>query len=92
MNYLVCILLLFRHRARWNTPWELTLYSCVVGVVCVLDLGATKAFLLSGVGPSAAKLLASIIGLVFNFLGRRFFVFPEPPAGKWAPQENPIIE
>ena len=92
VNYLLCLLLLFRHKARWNTAWELIVYWCVVGAVCVVDLGATKVLLLSGLGPSVAKLLASIVGLVFNFLGRRFFVFPEPSAGEWRPQGNPRIE
>ena len=92
VNYLFCLLLLFRHKSRWNTVQELIVYWCVVGAVCVLDLGATKVLLLSGIGPSVAKLLASIVGLVFNFLGRRFFVFPEPSAGEWRPQENPGIE
>lgn len=92
VNYSLCLLLLFRHRARWNTAGELVVYWCVVGAVCVLDLAAIKALLLSGFGPGAAKLLASIVGLVFNFMGRRFFVFPEPPVGKWRPQENPGVE
>ena len=92
MNYLLCLLLLFRHKARWNTAWELIVYWCLVGAVCVVDLSATKVLLLSGLGPSVAKLLASIVGLVFNFLGRRFFVFPEPSAGEWGPQENPCVE
>ena len=92
VNYLLCLLLLFRHKARWNTVWELIVYWCVVGAVCVLDLGATKVLLLSGLGPSVAKILASIVGLVFNVRGRRFFVFPEPSAGEWRPQENPGIE
>jgi dolichol-phosphate mannosyltransferase len=92
VNYLLCLLLLFRHKARWNTAGELIVYWCVVGVVCLLDLGVTKLLLLSGLGPGVAKLLASIVGLVFNFLGRRFFVFPEPSAGEWKPQESPGLE
>ena len=29
-----------------------------------------------------------LIGLIFNFLGRRYFVFPETPSGPWKPQVN----
>jgi putative flippase GtrA len=36
-----------------------------------------------------AKLLSTAIGLVLNFSGRRFFVFPEKPDSDWKPQ-NPI--
>jgi dolichol-phosphate mannosyltransferase len=92
VNYLLCLLLLFRHKARWNTAGELIVYWCVVGAVCLLDLGTTKILLLSGLGPGMAKLFASTVALVFNFLGRRFFVFPEPSVGEWKPQENSRIE
>ncbi|MBN1102827.1 MAG: bifunctional glycosyltransferase family 2/GtrA family protein [Deltaproteobacteria bacterium] len=88
LNYVLCILLLFRHKARWNAPMEMVLYWLVVGVVCLIDLGATRLFILWGIGVGSSKALASVIGLMFNFLGRRFFVFPEPPAGPWRPQQG----
>jgi dolichol-phosphate mannosyltransferase len=88
VNYFLCILLLFRHKARWNTIGEQITYWLVVGLVCILDFGATRLFLLAGIGPGISKLVASMIGLILNFSGRRFFVFPEPSSGPWKPQED----
>jgi len=88
VNYFLCISLLFRHKARWNTIGEQITYWLVVGLVCILDFGATRLFLLSGLGPGISKILASMIGLILNFSGRRFFVFSEPSSGPWKPQEN----
>lgn len=92
LNYLLCLLLLFKHRARWSTMGEIVVYWCVVGVACVIDLFATKFFLLVGLGAVIAKLCASGLGLIFNFLGRRFFVFPETSLGEWRPQEKTGLE
>lgn len=86
LNYVLCILLVFRHKARWSTSGELLVYWLVVGFVCLLDLSATHSLLSSGASPAASKMMASIIGLVFNFLGRRYVVFPEPSRGPWRPQ------
>jgi dolichol-phosphate mannosyltransferase len=88
INYLLCILLLFRHRARWDSVNEFVIYWIIVGLVCLLDLGITKLFLSLHFGPSLSKILASMLGLVFNFMGRRFLVFHEPPSGPWKPQHD----
>ena len=85
-NYVLCIFLLFRHKARWNSTNELIIFWFVVGLVGILDLGATKLFILLGAAAWIAKSLASIIGLIFNFIGRRFLVFPEPTSGPWKPE------
>ena len=89
-NYLLCILLLFRHKARWNSINEMIIFWFVVGVVGILDLATTKFFILLGIAVWMSKLLASIIGLIFNFIGRRFLVFSEPTSGPWRAQT--IIE
>lgn len=87
-NYQLCILLLFRHKARWNSVNEMIIFFVVVTLVGVLDLEMTKFFMLLGSHAWVSKLFASIIGLIFNFLGRRFLVFPESPSGQWKPQED----
>jgi putative flippase GtrA len=88
VNYFLCILLLFKHKARWNTKTETTIFLLIVILVGSFDLGLTKLFLLFGMYAGVAKLLASGICLVLNFLGRRFCVFPEKASGPWKPQEN----
>ena len=88
VNYLLCILFLFRHKARWNSISEILLFLLVVTMVGVLDLGITKMLFDTGSSPALAKFVATMMGLVLNFSGRRFLVFPEPASGPWKPQEK----
>jgi len=86
LNYLLCIALLFRHKAKWGLTTELLVYMGVVGLVGLLDFGVTRFFLSMGMAAWAAKSVGCFIGLAFNFAGRRYFVFPEPTAGPWRSQ------
>lgn len=83
VNYLLCIQFLFRHKARWNSRAELLIFIGVVCTVGLVDLYLTKFFLFTGFSAGLSKITATIIGLILNFVGRRFLVFPEPPAGPW---------
>jgi glycosyltransferase involved in cell wall biosynthesis len=76
-NYFLCIVLLFRHKARWNTGGEVIMYSVVVVLGGALDLVITRSLVALLAIPWLAKSLSSVVGLVFNFAGRRFLVFPE---------------
>jgi putative flippase GtrA len=80
-NYLLCITLLFRHRARWNSATEILVYGLVVSAAGALDLGITRMLWATGNSAWLSKSIASLMGLLFNFVGRRFLVFPEkkPP-------------
>ncbi|WP_428665834.1 glycosyltransferase [Reyranella sp.] len=75
VNYFLCIALLFRHKARWNTAAEIFAYILVVVVAGVFDVGITSALVAMGTSPWLAKILASMVGVVLNFLGRRYLVF-----------------
>jgi len=86
MNYLLCINFLFRHKAKWKTVGEALSYLLVVCLVGAIDFGATTIMLKIGATPLLAKSSACIVGLLFNFLGRRYFVFPEPSPGPWQSQ------
>jgi dolichol-phosphate mannosyltransferase len=86
VNYFLCIFLLFRHRARWNSAMEIMIFLLIVSLIGLLDLAMTKGLMELGNPPGISKLCATGAGLLFNFLGRRFFVFPEPPTGPWEPQ------
>ncbi len=88
VNYFLCILLLFKHKARWNSKTETVLFLFIVMFVGACDLGLTKLFMLFGVYAGVSKLLASGVCLILNFLGRRYCVFPEKASGPWKPQEN----
>jgi dolichol-phosphate mannosyltransferase len=84
VNYYLSILLLFRHRARWNSWVEMLIFLAVVVVIGYVDLISTNSFIRSGLEPWVAKLLATAIGLILNFSARRFLVFPEPGNPDWA--------
>lgn len=85
-NYLLCVSLLFRHKARWKSVTEVMIYIFVVTLVGILDLIITLSLLSLGVSPSISKLVATSLGLILNFSGRRYLVFPEPSSGPWKPQ------
>lgn len=88
VNYVLCVLILFKHQVRWKAPIEMLTYVCVVcGVACV-DLMAVKYFLDIGSSLVIAKITATGLSLMLNFLGRRFIVFPETPNGPWWPQNR----
>jgi glycosyltransferase involved in cell wall biosynthesis len=75
-NYVLCIALLFKHKARWNTMGELFLYIVSVAVMGFIDYGVTRLLIVLAGNPVRAKFWASIIGFAGNFLLRRWLVFP----------------
>jgi putative flippase GtrA len=54
-------------------------------VAGTIDVFATVELVRIGMTATSAKLIASAIGLLFNFLSRRYFVFPDFRPGPWAP-------
>jgi len=86
VNYYLSIKLLFRHRAKWRTLTEIAVFLGVVSVVGLIDMYCTRFFIAIGLHPSISKLVSTAIGLVLNFAGRRFFVFPEKGNPDWKPQ------
>lgn len=86
INYLLCITFLFRQKVKWKTAGEMLVYLLVVCLVGAIDFGATTILLKMGSAPLFAKSTACLAGLLFNFLGRRYFVFPEPSPGPWRSQ------
>lgn len=86
LNYVLCILLLFRHKAKWTAPKEISLYLLVVCVIGAVDVGFTIFWVAAGFAPWMAKSTATLVGLVLNFMGRRLLVFPEPSSGPWRPR------
>jgi putative flippase GtrA len=86
MNYMLCITFLFRHKAKWKTAGEVIVYFLVACLVGIIDFGTTTSLLKLGTDPLAGKSAGCLMGLLFNFLGLRYFVFPEPPPGPWQSQ------
>jgi dolichol-phosphate mannosyltransferase len=88
VNYYLSIKLLFRHEAKWTSAVEMLVFLGVVGAVSLVDLYTTRFLLSVGAGAGVAKALATGVGLLLNFAGRRFVVFPEQPNPDWKPQDG----
>lgn len=74
-NYILCLLLLFRHKARWSSTGEVVSYIFVVLLMCCLDYGITGLLFHSGIPAIVSKTISAAIGFVGNFLLRKYIVF-----------------
>ena len=83
INYLLCIKLVFRHKARWNPVIEILIFSLIVLSVGTYDWWITRFMINLEMVPATAKIIATGTGLILNFIGRRFLVFPEKTTGSW---------
>jgi glycosyltransferase involved in cell wall biosynthesis len=92
VNYFLCIAILFRHKARWNSATEALLYILVVAATGLIDLGTTKLLIAVGQAPWLAKSSSSFIGLFLNYLGRRLVVFPQSPNNTMKPSSLNLTE
>jgi glycosyltransferase involved in cell wall biosynthesis len=77
LNYALCVLILFKHNARWRTPWELLLYGVTIAFMGTIDFGLTRALIALSGYTVLPKFAASVAGFVGNFLLRRWLVFPD---------------
>lgn len=75
INYLLCILILFRHKSRFATTGELAAYITGVLIMCAADYGITASFVLLGVSDIWSKCWATLLGFIGNFILRKYFVF-----------------
>jgi dolichol-phosphate mannosyltransferase len=86
VSYLLCISLLFRHNARWNSTLEIAAYTLVTGLSGFLDVLLTSVLVHAGNSPGITKALVSLLVMLPHYLGCRYWVFPESPVGPWKPQ------
>lgn len=77
INYLLCISILFRHKARWTTIGEIAAYLVTLAIMGAFDAAFTISLVGVGLPPVVSKSLAALCGFIGNFLLRRFLVFPE---------------
>ena len=76
VNYLLCIAILFRHKARWSTAGELTAYIFTLLVMGCVDIVVTKLLAVLLNAPLWGKIASSIVGVFGNYYLRRKLVFP----------------
>ena len=75
-NYLLCVAILFRHKARWNTAGEIIAYLITLIVMGGIDIGLTKLLINWLQAPLWGKFIASLVGFFGNYFLRRKLVFP----------------
>ena len=84
VNYLLCIAILFRHKARFSLPGELSAYLLIILLSGLADIALTSLLTIqAGMTPLWAKVIATVSVFIINFLGRKYNVFKEPPPGPW---------
>jgi glycosyltransferase involved in cell wall biosynthesis len=76
-NYLLCIAILFRHKARWSSGGELAVYLITVIAMGFVDYWLMLTLTATGINPIISKTLAAGLGFVLNFALRRNLVFAE---------------
>jgi dolichol-phosphate mannosyltransferase len=77
VNYLLCVTILFRHKARWNAWGEILMYLMTVVIMGAFDVGLTMNLAYWGMSPLTSKTIATTGGFIGNFLLRKYLVFPE---------------
>lgn len=75
-NYLLCISILFRHKARGSTAKELTAYMFSVVAMGCIDYGVTMGLISLTLGNTWSKAWAALVGFAGNFVLRKYSVFP----------------
>jgi glycosyltransferase involved in cell wall biosynthesis len=85
-NYYLSTILLFRRNVRWGKFSEIMIYSLVVVSIALVDLYLTKSFIWMGLGAGIAKIYATIMAFILNFLARKYIIFPEKGLGPWQSQ------
>lgn len=75
LNYLLCLAILFRHKARWSAPKEVLAYIVTLLVMGMLDYGVTAGLVAMGMSAFWSKCWSTALGFIGNFLFRKYFVF-----------------
>lgn len=76
LNYWLCIIILFKHKAFWNSSMELLMYLITIATMGLLDYALTWTFITVGCSNMWAKLFSIIINFIGNFILRKYLVFP----------------
>ena len=77
VNYLLCIAVLFRHKARWSGFEEIATYFVTLAIMGALDFFITRGGISAGLSQGVAKTVSAIVGFFGNYILRRVLVFPE---------------
>jgi glycosyltransferase involved in cell wall biosynthesis len=74
-NYLLCIAILFQHKARWGAFGEIVAYFVSIAAMCLVDYCLTLWLIGLSWGALSAKFWGAVIGVAGNFAIRRNIIF-----------------
>ena len=77
VNYLLCIAILFRHKARWSSFGEIMAYLLTIVIMGAVDVGVTRGLIAISCSVMCAKVISTIVGFFGNYFLRKVLVFPE---------------
>ena len=77
VNYLLCIAILFRHKARWSSSGEILAYLLTLVIMGTVDVGVTRGLTALTLTAVNAKIISAIVGFFGNYYLRKVLVFPE---------------
>ena len=77
VNYLLCIAILFRHKARWSSFGEIMAYLLTIGSMGAVDVGVTRGLEALSCSLMGAKVISTVVGFFGNYILRKALVFPE---------------
>jgi len=83
VNYYLCILILFRHKIRWGALLEVFIFTLIVFIGAFIDLIITSMLFNTVRSIKFAKIISIGFLLIYNFIARRFLVFPEKTVKPW---------
>lgn len=78
LNYWLCAVLLFKHKAFWSGKTELLMYIVTLVVMGYSDYFLTWGLITLGCSSIIAKLISTILCFIGNFIFRKYLVFPLP--------------
>jgi len=77
VNYILSTTLLFRKNVFWGKFSQLFIYAFVVLIIAGIDYGLTQQLINVGSESWVAKIAATMVVFVLNFLARKYIIFPE---------------
>jgi putative flippase GtrA len=90
VNYILCILILFRRGARWKPTTEMFFYLLAVMCIGAIDFSITKGLMAYGLSAFLSRCCGAVSVFLLNFVARRFIVFPERRHEPWHRQEKTL--
>jgi len=76
LNYVLCAIILFKHKARWSGFTEMLMYVFVLIVMGWSDYFITYGLIRVGLNDILSKTISTVVCFIGNFVLRKWLVFP----------------